>query len=242
VDAYLDWYYSLVGEYTRILNMLTGELRAYMREKLVQYLQKGAKVQEINRKMEQALAQHEQVMEEYEQIREQILAQRRIKEPQEEYKVVRQGSLEEAMAPLSQEDAIAFRTRMGASGAATLMVSSLVAKKVLTKKSAKIAIKMGAKKLAKVVTSKAASSAGGTAAGAAVGGTIGSLIPGPGTAVGAAVGGVAGGFLLGVSVDALLLEVEEAVSREEFKAKLMQAIEQTRQEMKRSLSVPENEL
>jgi len=242
VDAYLDWYYSLVGEYSRIFNMLIGEICGYMQEKLVQYLQKGAKVQEINHKMEQALAQHQQVMEEYDQTREQILAQRKIKKPQGAYKVAEESSLEVTMAPLSQEDAIPFSTRMGASGAATLVVSSLVVKKVLTKKSVKIAIKTGAKKLAKVVASKAASSAGGTAVGATVGGTIGSFIPGPGTALGAAIGGVAGAMLAGISVDAMLLHLEEIVSREEFKAKLVQAIEQTRQEMKRNLSVSGNEV
>ncbi len=34
VDAYLDWYYSLEGEYGRIGNLLIGELDSYMKEKL----------------------------------------------------------------------------------------------------------------------------------------------------------------------------------------------------------------
>jgi hypothetical protein len=47
--------------------------------------------------------------------------------------------------------------------------------------------------------------------------------------------------LVGVSVDALLIELEEALSRKEFKTKLMQAFEQTRQELKRNMTVPGNE-
>lgn len=234
VDAYLDWYYSLVGEYARISKMLTGEIREYMQNKLVQHLQQGAKAQEINRKLEQALAQHRQLIEKYEQTREQILSQKQTTEPQTAYRVSRQRRLKNIMAPLSHEDTITFGTRLGASGAAggvSGVVAGMVGKKILAKKSTQTALKLAAKKLAKVVMTKVAGTAGGAASGAAAGGALGSVVPGVGTAIGAAIGGAAGGLLLGVSVDAMLIQLEEAVSREEFKAKLMQAIEQTRQEM-----------
>jgi hypothetical protein len=42
VDLYLDWYYSLEGEYGRIGNMLVGDLHGYMLEQFRHTLQRGA--------------------------------------------------------------------------------------------------------------------------------------------------------------------------------------------------------
>ncbi|MBU0960130.1 MAG: hypothetical protein KKH60_01275, partial [Proteobacteria bacterium] len=93
-------------------------------------------------------------------------------------------------------------------------------------------IKIAAKALSKIVLSKTAGSAGGAAAGAAAGAAVGSLLPVVGTATGAVVGGVIGAVAAGITVDAMLLMLEETLSRETFKQELLNSIEEARAEFK----------
>ena len=51
-----------------------------------------------------------------------------------------------------------------------------------------------------------------------------------GAAIGAAVGGVIVGLTIGVAVDAALLRLEEALSREDLKSELVTAIQEARRE------------
>jgi phage tail tape-measure protein len=90
--------------------------------------------------------------------------------------------------------------------------------------------------LAKVVASKTVGGAAAGAAGAAAGATAGTVVPGVGTAVGAVIGFI-GGLVVGVSVDKLLIELEEAISREEFKKSILSAIDEARVEFKAKLKV-----
>jgi hypothetical protein len=41
VDDFLDWYYSLWGEYSRLGKLLVGELETYMEDKMIEYFEKG---------------------------------------------------------------------------------------------------------------------------------------------------------------------------------------------------------
>jgi hypothetical protein len=84
--------------------------------------------------------------------------------------------------------------------------------------------KAAGKALSKVAISKVA----GTAGGAAIGAAIGSVVPGAGTIV----GGVIGGALAGVFVDKVLLELEEAISREDFRMEILNSIRESRDEFK----------
>ena len=45
VDAYLDWYYSITGEYIRLGNLATGNIEEHMRRKLNEYLMKNVDIQ-----------------------------------------------------------------------------------------------------------------------------------------------------------------------------------------------------
>ena len=49
VDGYLDWYYSLVGEYTRIMTLLAGNLENHMADKLEEYKKKGGYYETITK-------------------------------------------------------------------------------------------------------------------------------------------------------------------------------------------------
>ncbi|MEX2468891.1 MAG: hypothetical protein WD396_03970, partial [Pseudohongiellaceae bacterium] len=58
VDAYLDWYYSLGGEYGRLLSLASGNLEDYMAEKLVEILQQGDVFAGVQTALQEAMAGH----------------------------------------------------------------------------------------------------------------------------------------------------------------------------------------
>jgi hypothetical protein len=122
--------------------------------------------------------------------------------------------------------------KLRAAGAGVGAVTGIVAAKVVGKAVAKGTVKLAAKAIAKAAVSKGASATAGAGAGA----VLGSIIPGAGTLVGAAVGATIG-LVVGVSVDALLLKVEEVLSREEFRREILASIDEARLEFYTSLGL-----
>lgn len=55
VDDYLDWYYSLPGEYERIAALATGKLEKWMAEKLESYLMQGNAFGPVQQSIEETL-------------------------------------------------------------------------------------------------------------------------------------------------------------------------------------------
>jgi hypothetical protein len=241
VDNYLDWYYSLLGEYSRIASMMVGDLEFYMKRKFKEYLLEGDAFNEFENSLERAIAKHQEVLEGYKKIVEKIMQENQVSpiDPSS-YKIVQKTSIETILNRSIHDDFIAFEQRLvvsGGIGAVAGVVTTLVVSKILGKMTIKAIFKLAAKALAKVMASKAAGSACGAAGGALIGGAIGSVIPGAGTVAGAAVGGVIGGLVVGVSVDKLILELEEHLNRDEFKKKILSAIEEARKELKTELKL-----
>ncbi|MBU0943185.1 MAG: hypothetical protein KJ804_20815 [Proteobacteria bacterium] len=239
VDDYLDWYYSLTGEYTRISKILTGDLEEYMMVRLeTSLLQEDA-----FRKVEQALNQVFQLKaageQEYREAIGEIFAQNQVRQLPPERTVIRKMSMADALSVPVHKDSINLQNRMlfGAMGSAgTGILSGIVVKKICTKIVAKNTIKIAAKALSKIVLSKTTASAGGTTAGMAAGAAIGSLLPVVGTATGAVVGGVIGAVGAGITIDTMFLSLEEALSRNTFKEEILNSIEEARIEFKSQLS------
>ncbi|WP_459938434.1 hypothetical protein [Desulfonatronum parangueonense] len=238
VDHYLDWYYSLPGEYARIMNLLLGELEDYMARQLEDSLLQGDPFAPVEVALREMLAEHEAAVQAYQEHARRIMSDNRIDPGQTTgMHVVRRIALGDV---LQHDDLIGFKTRLagsglGGAGAAAGMASAVVAKKVSGKVAGKGALKYGAKALAKVTAGKAAGSATGAAAGAAVGAAAGSVIPVLGTAAGAVAGGIIGGIAAGVTMDKMLLMLESAFSREKFKAEIMEAIAESRAEFMEKL-------
>ena len=241
VDDYLDWYYSLTGEYARIAALATGALEKQMVEKLESYLMKENAFGPVQQSIDNALEKNLQLRAKYQESVDQILAENHIQPSTAQVEIAQRSPLDTLKNPPSHSVIVNLESRLllsGGAGAAGA-VTGAIAGKVTAKVVGKGAIKLGAQALIKVTAGKAASVLGGAAAGAASGAAIGSVIPGAGTAIGAAVGGVIGGITVGVTVEKLLLMLEESFSREEFKHQIIEAIEETRQEFKKSLQ-PEN--
>jgi hypothetical protein len=144
------------------------------------------------------------------------------------------------LTPAPDPEAISFRARLGASamGTAAGGVAGTVAGKLLAKVLAKEAFGLAAEAAGKLVLGKAAGGLGSAAAGAGAGALAGSVVPGLGTTVGAVVGGVMGGLAIGVATDYALLELDEAVSRDDFEAQILAAIDEAEAEFRAALDGP----
>jgi hypothetical protein len=241
VDDYLDWYYSLPGEYERIVALATGVLENWMAEKLQNYLMKGNAFGPVQQSIEEVLKNNQQLRAEHLQKVEQILAENRIEPAHDsQLEIVRHASLNALKEPPAHSVIVNLENRMLISGGIGTAgaITGAIAGKITAKVAGKGVIKLGAQALIKVTAGKAVSALGGAAAGAATGMAVGSIIPGIGTAIGAAIGGIIGGITIGLAVEKLLLMLEEAFSRDEFKRQILEAIEEERIEFEKFLNTP----
>ena len=239
VDIYLDWYYSLVGEYGRIANLLVGDLETYMVRKLEESLMQGDAFGEVQAAFNTALAEHEEAQRIYRADAQDIMAGNRIEPGSDEVVLVsRQAALADVLSPPVHQDMISLEQRMLVSsggGAVAGVVSAVIIQKVVAKVVSKNTFKLAAKTMSKLIAGKVAGSGAGAGAGAAAGAALGSVVPGIGTAIGAVIGGFVGGVAVGVTVDKMLIEIEEAVNREQFRAEIMAAIDEARAEFMASI-------
>lgn len=228
VDGYLDWYYSLPAEYLRIAAMLTNNLEDRLAADLKSHLSIGNPFSDLQSVMNQYEVEDRAAYQEYRQRVSAILQQNRVDAMPEEVLIVAEYDLDDIAAPEPEIQSIDLGTRLGASGVGSL--SAIVAAKVSSKMAGKGVLKLAARAVTKAAASKAGAVGASTTAGAA----LGSVFPGVGTAVGALVGaGI--GLIAGVSIDKLLLEIEETLSRSDFRAQIIQAIEETRLEHRKRL-------
>jgi len=251
VDTFLDDYYSLSSEYKRIAAKAVGSLEDEIEQKLNDALMQGQPFgsfertfqllveedAEITARIANALARHDAK-------RDSILEANRVAADtigRDAIPQVRSFRLPEIDLSVSRTSTmlenLSSRIR-GASGAggvgATVgaVISGIIVKKLVGKG----ILKVLATAASKVFVSKVASVGAVAAASGVIGGVIGSVVPGPGTAAGAVVGGVVGGLLVGVTVDAVLLKLEEAVSRANLRNEIVAAIKEHRLSMIASLN------
>lgn len=230
VDPFLDWYYSLGGEYGRIAHLLGGDLEQYMARQLGERLRQDAAFARVESTLTAALAESEQARALHARLMNTILAQNRLEPGQREIDVVLAVPAPSVPRPDTLLD-LQQRLVLSGSGAATAgVLGSVIAGKFGTKMLGKSSFKLAAQGLGKLLAGKAAGSSLGAGGGAAAGAALGSFIPGFGTVAGAMLGGVLGGVVTGIGVDKVLIELEELVSREQFRAELLLVIEEMRQE------------
>lgn len=232
VDNYLDWYYSLGGEYSRLAKMVTGELENHMKEKFKEHLQRNNPFQAFTETLNKGSATMGK--DEYSQKLQAILDQNRVDLPLDQLTVIKQTSHESLLKAPAHFDVTTFEQRLGTTAVAGTL-TTLVTGKVIAKAAGKGVLKLGAKAAMKMAASKAGGTLGGAAAGAASGAAIGSVVPIVGTAIGAAIGGFIGGLATGVAIDKGMIELEELLGREEFKAELMSAIGAAKSEFVKQL-------
>jgi hypothetical protein len=233
VDDYLDWYYSLGGEYARLGYLLSGNLESYMEERLRLTLQQGDVFAPVQRTLDAALAAQAVARQRYLARARDILATGRVDPAGYPVTPLLTLDLDTLLQPPVHQDLLRFENRLlvsGGSSAVAGVMSAALAAKLSSRMAAKAGFKLAAKSLGKLATGKLAGSTMGAGAGAATGATVGSVVPGVGTAVGAVVGGLIGGIATGLVIDKALIEFEEAVGRDAFKEELVQELRRAREE------------
>ncbi|MDR2141791.1 MAG: hypothetical protein LBR11_08405 [Deltaproteobacteria bacterium] len=233
VDLYLDWYYSLSGEYSRLYELIKGHAAGaerFMAGKMVELLGFNvdmAQLLERVKGLETKLADYQGRLTE--------LAQKSLTHFEVPVDVakgarIRPMSLESLVRQVRPVETISFKSRLGVSGVAGLSSGVLVAV-VVGKIGQKAIFKMAAGALVKIAAAKSFSAAGGAAFGAG-GGSL--VAPGPGTAIGATAGFLAG-LVAGLFMEKAMLSLEELINREELRQEILAAIEAQRGETLRSL-------
>jgi hypothetical protein len=243
VDGYLDFYYSLKGEYFRLKALAFSEFEDYMRESLEMELSRSVNLgglAKIISDFNAAAAKYSVAA-----LKERHKVAFPLPPPPKG--VVRRIKLDSPLTGLGLTRMIeppmftSLKVRMAAglgAGLAGGLVAGFTAKRLVDKIVSKLfyaaAIKQLGKAAARQGVSKVASAAAGAASGAATGAALGAAT-GPGIAITMAVGIVAG---LGTTIatDWAILSLEEAVNRGEFRESLLRSIKQAKMETLKSLA------
>lgn len=227
VDAYLDWYFSLLGEYTRLAMAASGEFPELMQRRLeeIVFMDTGMAA-EIAALRVSVLAK---TLEAYTAVASET--QHELARAVAADACLR-GSLQ--VASLFNLEPDLYRT---ASAAGAGVASGVLAKKVISATVAKVAGKQSFK-LAASAAAKAAAKKGGSAlvaAGAAA------AVCAPSGPV-ALLCGATTGTLVWLGTDKLLLEVDESLHRAQMKADILAALDEARAELSTQLQAEQLEL
>lgn len=217
VDLYLDWYYSLPAEYSRLIKLISGKLEKYMADTLKEKLLTNA---DFNVNTE-VINKNADILQD--KINE-ILKNNQITNNIGDYRVITNLNVENIYELGSVEPLINIKNRIIASAGGGLAAGAVVGT-VVGKIVSKTFFKTTAKAIAKASAGKVLSAAAG-----AVAGTAASIFTSP-------VGGIAVGTAAGIAIDKSLLSLEEAVNREKYKQEIVSSIEESR---KNSIAIIEN--
>lgn len=218
VDLYLDWYYSLPAEYSRLLKLISGKLEKYMadtlQEKLLQNVSFEVDANLIDKNIEKLQKQIDFILE-----------KNRISNTATgDYRVINSLNVNSVYDLGNVEPLIHTKNRLLAATSGALTTGAIVGT-IVSKVVSKAFFKATAKVLAKASVSKAASIVAGT-----IIGTAASIFTSP-------AGGIAIGTATGIAIDKGLLSLEEAVNREKYKQEIVSSIEESR---KNSIAIIEN--
>ncbi len=218
VDSYLDWYFSLPAEWSRILSMLGGDLEKLLSDKLTEAMASAPGFAEALARVQDGSRAQADALDTLKVDVRRVLADNVLVLSEASCKVIHQGSFAHALAA-SEEKAAQLRVAGSAGAGLTAgVLASKVAAKAMTKGSMKLATKV----LAKFVAKKAAVVSLTSSFGAA----LGSVVPVLGTVTGGFLGALTG-LAISLAVDWAALAAEERLERDTMKAELVGSIRET---------------
>ena len=204
IDKYLDWHYSIVGEYTKLGTMATGKLAITIEEKLLgSEFQKQLENANLNISQEYKVA----VRSYYESIKKTLLKDIELDKNRDALKGV-DSNINEFLTLQTKKVTVAG---LGLGGA---MLS-------------KMALRFASKSLVKVTTKVALKTATNFASAGAA--SLTGLACGPAAIVCGVVAGVSTWF----GVDYIFVVVDEMKNREKFKKEILRDLERQKKQLKR---------
>ncbi len=210
-DKYLDWYYSLSAEYSRLFKLITGSIEEYMADKLKENLMDNISANLNFNAADMNIAKLQNDI-------NKILDKNKITEKNVVYSVQTNINVENIYSLAEIQPLIDLKKRVIASTGGGLAAGAIVGT-IAGKVAAKTGFKTAAKAAAKAAAGKTVSAAAGVAAG-----IVSSVFTSP-------AGGAAIGTAAGIAIDKGLLKLEETVNREEYKKEITSSIEESRNQM-----------
>ena len=230
VEHYLDWYYSLPGEWGRVTMLLTGNIEAFLTARLSESLGAGDPFAAFEEEFALALAQHAEQLETFRANATAVLETSRIQLTEgEEVTVIARVDREELLTLPSHTGLTTIEQRLGLTAASTGIsgvIAAAATRQILLRLATRGTLRTAAQALVRLATIRAGSAGGGGTLGVLIGGGVGSVVPGIGTAIGAGVGGVIGGLVVGVGAEFLILKLEELWARDRHRTELLAAIDE----------------
>ena len=214
VDDYLDWYFTVAGEYERLAALVAGDFAQLMSEQLETHLFESTHFHARLSTIDTALREDalKQIADVSQGVHDDLLA--RIRDhpcTQSAFDIAHLGHLEHDV----------WRAGMaGTTGVAVgVITAALISKKVVASVVAKVAAKKSVQ-AATAMLAKFAAKKGGGALAAAAGGAAVCSPAGPV----AVVCGVAAGVATWLAVDKAAIEIDEAVSRADMRTEILSVL------------------
>lgn len=219
VDRYLDWYFTVIGEYERLLASVAGDFAAAMGERLEQELFGATRftdrLAEASHRIEAAAQQ--QLAGAAERLGQRVAAEAKASPCELD------GIAVHALGDLGHDR---IRAAVAATGgtAAGVVTAKLLAQEAGAAVAAKVAAKNGFKAAA-AMAGKVTAKKGGSILLSA---TAATAVCAPGGPL-AVLCGVAAGAVTWLAIDKALVEIDESLFREEMRAELLAAIGEQRE-------------
>jgi len=221
VDRYLDWYFTIIGEYQRLAAVATGDLGKMMGDQLEEHLfadnDFSGRLSAIDQRIGDASRQRMVAL------REQ-LGERSSGDQQANPCAL--GGLDLSAFGDLQRDGVRASVAAGGGTLAAVTTSKLLAKKTAAAVVGKVAVKKSFA-TATALIGKMAAKKGGSVLLSAAGGAA---LCAPGGPL-AAVCGVAAGVAAWLAFDKVFLEIDEALFRDEMRADILAVLGEQRLEL-----------
>lgn len=216
VDDYLDWYFTVIGEYERLAALAAGNFPQLMQEQLKEHLSPGTDFDDRLARTEQALV--EDALARMDDVTQAVKDHITVQAKEKPCVLAHLGP--QGLDRLNRDLLRASGAAM--TGAAVAVLAKNLVATVVAKVAAKKSIQAAAALAAKVVAKKA----GGVLAA----GLTGTAVCSPAGPFAVLCGVVAGGatWLL---IDKVAIEVDEAFSREAMRAEILDVLEEQKQDL-----------
>jgi hypothetical protein len=244
VENYLDWYYSLQGDYARIGVMVVGEAENFMSDTLTVILAKDVNQERVTATLKELNQILDREKEAFEEIKSRYRYPCGLDDhlscdtPQTQLNFSAYQFAKLTVPP----EIFSLKIRLAVSGTVGLtggVLAGIGVKRVVTKIVRSVFFKSSAKTLVGVATKRTSSALGAGIAAGSTGAILGTgVAPGPGTAAGAVIG-FGTGVLGALVTDYVLLKLEEVINRDNFRTNLMSMLEIQRKELLASMKAGE---
>jgi hypothetical protein len=225
VDRYLDWYFTVIGEYERLLASMAGDFAVAMSERLEHELFGATRVadrlDEASRAIEAAAA--DRLAAAAERLGRQAAA------AVEGDPCRLEGVSLDALGDLDRD-----RTRVAVAATGGTAAGVVTAKLLAQNAGAAVAAKVATKNTFKVAAAAAGKVTAKKGGSILLSATAATAVCAPGGPL-AVLCGVAAGAVTWLTIDKLMVEVDEALFRDEMRAELMATVEEQRAALAQAL-------